>query len=124
MIRSGTKELSWVGSSLDDLRAFPGRARRIAGCQLYRVQRGRRPDDQKPLPTIGAGVYEIRIRTELEHRVFYIAKFADKVYVLHAFEKKTGKTVRRDTELGRVRYREVMKRRQLLACHQEGQAQA
>ena len=64
------------------------------------------------MPTLGAGVQEIRIHTGLEHRVFYVAKFTEGVYVLHAFEKRTRKTPKRELELARDRFRAlVMKRR-------------
>jgi phage-related protein len=79
---------------------------------LRRVQQGLEPNDWKPMPTVGTGVQEIRIHTGLEHRVFYVAKFAEGVYVLHAFEKRTGKTPKRELELARDRFRDlVMKRR-------------
>ncbi|MFL5582544.1 MAG: XRE family transcriptional regulator [Gemmatimonadaceae bacterium] len=81
------KALYWLGSSLEDTRDFPEDARRIAGHQLHLVQLGLQPDDWKPMPSVGAGVYELRVHTEVEHRVFYIAKYAEGVYVLHAFEK-------------------------------------
>ena len=80
------KPLQWVGSAHDDLVAFPDAARNDAGYQLFQVQRGDDPDDFKPMKGIGRGVYEIRIHTQTEHRVFYVAKFAEAVYVLHAFE--------------------------------------
>ena len=86
------KPLVWLGSSRQDLRSFPPDARRVAGFQLRRVQQGLEPNDWKPMTTVGAGVQEIRIRTELEHRVFYVAKFTDAVYVIHVFEKRTRKT--------------------------------
>ena len=64
------------------------------------------------MPTVGPGVREIRIHTELEHRVFYVAKFMEGVYVLHAFKKRTRKTQKRDLEVARDRFRAlVMKRR-------------
>jgi len=64
------------------------------------------------MPTVGPGVQEIRIHTGLEHRVFYVAKFAEGVYVLHAFEKRTRKSPKRELELARDRFRAlVMKRR-------------
>ena len=91
------KPLSWLGSSLDDLRAFPDEARRAAGYQLGRVQQGLMPDDWKPMTTVGAGVYEIRIHTGLEHRVFYVAKYEEAIYVIHAFEKRTPQT--RDADI-------------------------
>jgi phage-related protein len=68
-----------VGSALDDLRDFPEDARREAGHQLHLVQLGLVPDDWKPMPAVAAGVYEIRIHTALQHRVFYVAKFSDGV---------------------------------------------
>jgi len=72
---------------------------------------GRNPDDWKPLPTVGIGVNEIRVHTGREHRVIYIASFAEGIYVLHAFEKKTPRTAKRELELARSRLREVIRRR-------------
>jgi phage-related protein len=106
------KTLVWAGSSLEDLRAFPGDARRDAGHQLQQVQEGLEPDDWKPMAAVGPGVFELRIHTAVEHRIFYVAKFAEGIYVLHAFLKKTQQTSRRDIEIGRNRYREVVKNRQ------------
>jgi phage-related protein len=105
------KPLVWVGSSKEDLKAFPPDARRVAGFQLRRVQQGLEPNEWKPISTVGAGVQEIRIHTGLEHRVFYVAKFAEGVYVLHAFEKRTRKTPRREMELARERFRALALRR-------------
>jgi len=106
------KPLIWLGSSQGDLKAFPQDARRVAGFQLRRVQQGLEPNDWKPMTTVGAGVQEIRIHTGLEHRVFYVAKFTEGVYVLHAFEKRTRKTSKRETDLARDRFRAlVLKRR-------------
>jgi phage-related protein len=79
------KPIAFLGGSLDDLRAFPTDARRETGYQLDRVQRGLEPGDWKPIPSIGAGVREIRIREAAgAFRVIYAATFADVVYVLHA----------------------------------------
>jgi phage-related protein len=97
------KHLHWVGSALDDLRNFPVNARRQAGYQLRRIQLGLMPDDWKAMKTVGSGVYEIRLHTDTAHRVFYIAKFAEAVYVLHAFEKRTNRTRKADIELAKER---------------------
>src|SRR2546425_5370714 len=105
------KPLFWVGSSRDDVRAFPPAARRVAGFQLRRVQQGLEPNDSKPTPSVGPGVHEIRIHTGLEHRVFYVATFAEAVYVLHAFEKRTRKTPKHDLELAQQRLRALVNRR-------------
>ncbi len=60
---------------------------------------------------IGQGVCEIRIHTAVEHRLIYIARFAEGVYVLHAFEKRGRKTREHDVALARARLAEVVRRR-------------
>ena len=90
------------------MRAFPRDARRLAGVQLRRIQHGLEPFDWKPMAAVGPGVREIRVHTALEHRVLYVAKFADAVYVLHVFEKRTRKTPRRDVGLARQRFQELL----------------
>jgi phage-related protein len=105
------KPLFWVGSSLEDLRAFPEDARRDAGHFLRLVQQGLEPPDFKPIGSVGHGVYEIRIHTRLEHRVFHLAKFTEGIYVLHAFQKKTQKTPASELELGRRRLKQVLQER-------------
>lgn len=102
--------MAFRGSALDDLRAFPESARREAGHQLDQVQRGRQPDDWKPMPTVGQGVQEIRVRDESgTFRVIHVAKFAEAVYVLHCFQKKAQKTAKRDLDVATRRYRELLK---------------
>ncbi|MGH7628944.1 MAG: type II toxin-antitoxin system RelE/ParE family toxin [Gemmatimonadales bacterium] len=105
------KPLRWVGRALDSLRGFPEDVRRRAGYQLRRLQQGLLPDDWRPMPGVGSGVAEIRLHGASEHRVFYVAKFADGVYVLHAFEKRTRQTRRTDIELGRARLAAVLRAR-------------
>jgi phage-related protein len=104
------KPVEFRGSALDDLRGFPQAARREAGYQLDQVQRGREPDDWKPMNTVGRGVREIRIRDAAgEFRVLYVAKFDDAVYVLHCFQKKTQRTSKADLNLAAQRYRDLLK---------------
>ena len=105
------KSLVWLGSSLDDLRAFPAGARRLAGYELRRLQQGVLPSDWKPMQTVGPGVNEIRIHTSAEHRVFYVARFHEAVYVLHAFEKRTQRTSRPDLDLAKRRFGELARMR-------------
>ncbi len=106
------KRIAFVGSSLDDLRDFPADARNDAGHQLYRVQRGLNPDDWKPMPSIGAGVREIRYRgPDGAFRVIYVAAFDEAVYVLHAFQKKTQQTAKRDLDLACARLRQISRDR-------------
>jgi phage-related protein len=105
------KPLAWLGSARRDVRAFPADARRRSGFQLRRVQQGLDPDDWKPMPSVGRGVREIRIQTELAHRVLYLATFDEAVHVLHAFEKRTRKTSPHDVKLARDRFRALLKKR-------------
>lgn len=104
------KRLAFFGRSHADLAAFPDGPRRKAGYQLSLVQSGLEPEDWKPMPTIGAGVREIRIRDSAgAFRVVYVAAFADAIYVLHAFQKKSQRTATLDIELAKVRYRQLAK---------------
>lgn len=105
------KPLVWLGSARRDIRAFPSDARRRSGFQLRKVQQALDPDDWKPMTSVGPGVREIRIQTELAHRVFYVATFEEAVYVLHAFEKRTQKTPAKEITLARDRYRALLKKR-------------
>ena len=105
------KPLIWLGDARDTVRAFPDDVRKIAGFQLWRVQRGLEPNDWKPMPSVGLGVQEIRIHTGTEHRVLYVAKFAEAVYVLHAFEKRTRRTGKDDLDLARQRLRLLLNQR-------------
>jgi phage-related protein len=63
------------------------------------------------MQTVGAGVQEIRIHAEDEFRVVYVAKFEEAGYVLHAFQKKTSKTAKRDIALATSRFKELVKER-------------
>jgi phage-related protein len=104
------KPVEFRGNSLDDLRAFPVPARREAGHQIDQVQQGREPDDWKPMPRVGSGVQEIRIRDAAGvFRVIFVAKFAAAIYVLHCFQKKTQKTSKTDLDLAEKRYRDLTK---------------
>ena len=105
------KPIQWVGSSRADLRAFPADARRVAGFQLRLVQLGSDPNDWRPFRSVGPGVREIRVHTAFEHRVVYVATFAEAVYVLHAFGKKTTKTAQRDIRIARARFQALVAER-------------
>ena len=104
------KTVKFLGSALDDLRAFPPAAKWQAGHELYLVQIGQEPEDWKPMNTVGKGVKEIRIRDAGgAFRLIYVAKFANKVYVFHCFQKKTEKTAKTDLDLATKRYRDLLK---------------
>lgn len=105
------RPLFWVGGSLARLQSFPAGARREAGHQLYQVQLGLEPSDWKPMRSVGPGVVEIRVHAGGEYRVLYLARFAEGVYVLHAFEKKTRQTRKADVDLARRNLAEVARYR-------------
>jgi phage-related protein len=98
----------FLGDSLECLRDFPEDTRHDAGYQLGKVQRGEQPDDFKPLTAVGKGVEEIRITDESgAYRVIYVARRADAVYVLHAFQKKTQATPKNDIDTARRRFAQL-----------------
>jgi phage-related protein len=104
------KRVEFLGDSLKCLRDFPEDARHDAGYELELVQRGKRPSDWKPMPDIGKGVEEPRVWDDTgTYRVVYLTRLSDAVYVLHAFQKKTQATAKRDIELARTRYRALMR---------------
>ncbi|MDE2331053.1 MAG: type II toxin-antitoxin system RelE/ParE family toxin [Bradyrhizobium sp.] len=102
------KEVRWHGSSRSDVEAFPNDARREAGYQLFQVQIGENPSDWKPMPSVGPGVREIRIRQAFgAYRIIYLTTIGDVVHVLHAFQKKTQTTAKRDIDLAKARLRQI-----------------
>jgi len=104
------KPVRFLGNSLKCIREFPEDARQDAGYQLDKVQRGEHPDDFKPMPSVGKGVEEIRVWDETgTYRVIYLARMADAIYVLHAFQKKTQATSKRDIDIARERLNRMMR---------------
>lgn len=111
---SNEKSIYWVGTSYKDLVAFPDEAKKEAGYQLHRIQNGLDPDDWKPFSTAGAGVKEIRISEDSNiFRVMYVAKFVERIYVLHSFQKKTQKTKKQDIDIAKERYKAIVNEEKL-----------
>ena len=103
-----TRPVIFVGDALDRLRDFPEDARRSVGFQIDRLQRGLDPDDWKPMKAVGPGVREIRVREASgAWRAIYVTTIGDAVHVLHAFQKKTQATPKRDLDLAARRFREL-----------------
>ena len=104
------KPVEFLSDSLECLRDFPSDARQDAGWQLELVQRGKQPSDFKSMPAIGKGVEEIRIWDDAgTFRVIYTARLADAVYVLHAFQKKSQTTAKRDIDTAKARFAQLMR---------------
>ena len=105
------KGVKFVGSSLDDLRAFPKAPRQDMGRQIERVQRGLDPQDWKPMTQVGSGVREIRIRDkDNNYRGIYVTNIGDAVYVLHVFRKKSQKTPAQDIKKAKSRLKALRAR--------------
>ena len=109
MIYLGHEENTISWRLAQELKGVSEDTKHDVGYQLDKVQRGEQADDFKPMPSIGKGVEEIRVRDDSGiYRVIYTARLADAVYVLHAFQKKTQTTAKRDIALASKRYAELM----------------
>ena len=106
------KSLSWVGSARADIQALPAEAQRQLGYDLRLVQLGQMPRDWKSMSSIGPGVTEMRVRADGAFRIIYLAKYAEAVYVLHVFLKKSQKTSPLDLAVARARYAALRRARQ------------
>lgn len=105
------KPVRFAGDSLKQLRSLPKPARDDLGYQLYLLQVGRQPTDFKPMPSVGPGVEEIRVRDASgAYRAIYTARLGDAIHVLHVFQKKTQATGRLDIELAAKRYAALLRR--------------
>ena len=103
--------LVWVGNSLKNIRSFPEEAQKLIGDQIQLIQFGGMPKDAKPFKGVGSGVFEIALRHDTNaYRAVLAVQLADKIYVLHAFQKKSPKgikTAQSDIDLIRQRYKEA-----------------
>jgi len=103
------KPITWLGDTYKVVKEYPANVRKEIGYSLDKLQRGLELFDWKPMTTVGQGVREIRVHQENEYRIFYVAKFEESIYVLHVFTKKTQHTSQKDIDLGKDRYKEVLK---------------
>tara|TARA_R110002073_G_scaffold9346_1_gene47948 strand:+ start:503 stop:835 length:333 start_codon:yes stop_codon:yes gene_type:complete len=107
------KSAKFLGNSLKVIRGFPATAKQCIGNEIHRLQRGADPTAMRPMREVGAGVFEIRVREELSwFRAFYVSKFEDDIYILHAFEKKRNRTAPKDIKAGKKIYNELVRQKQ------------
>lgn len=103
--------VAWEGDAREVLQSFPEDVKQNLGFQLWQLQQGERPSDYRPLPSVGAGVFELRDQDERSwYRVIYLSRVHDVIYVLHCFEKKSREMPRRDFEKARHRLKAVKAR--------------
>ena len=96
---------------MDEVRNWTDEAQRDAGYQLFKIQSGLEPLGWKPMPGVSSGVQELRIHSGNAYRIIYLAKLAEAVYVLHAFEKKTRKTPQTALDVARQRLQLLLSQR-------------
>jgi phage-related protein len=101
----------WLGSSKKNIRDFPKDAQKLLGDELQLIQFGGTPKDVKPFKGIGSGVLEIALGYASDaYRVVVAVQIGKRIYVLHAFQKKSKRgieTPKRDVDLIRRRYAEA-----------------
>ena len=113
MIKSTPRPIIWVGDSLKQVRNFPAEVKKDVGDALFDVQMGSKPPDAKPLKGVGSGVFEIVTRHDSDtYRTVCAVQIGGRVYVLHAFQKKSKrgiKTAKKDVDLIKRRYQQALK---------------
>jgi phage-related protein len=114
IIEVALRPLVWMGDSRKNIREFPQEVQKAVGYALQLVQAGETPLSAKPFKGVGSGVYEIVKRYDTDtYRAVYAVKIGEKVYVLHAFEKKSKqgiKTPQADVDLIKQRYKDAVAR--------------
>src|SRR5712692_6887663 len=103
-----SRPLVWLGNSKSNIRGFPDGAQKLIGDELQLLQFGGMPKDAKPFKGVGSGVVEIAVRYDTDaYRTIVAVQLRKKIYVLHAFQKKskTGiKTSKQDVDVIKQRY--------------------
>jgi phage-related protein len=103
-----SKPVVWIGSAKDDLVTFPEEVVRAIGFALYEAQKGNKHPNAKPLHGFGgAGVLEVVEDHDGDtYRAVYTVRLAGRIYVLHAFQKKSRHGISTPrTEIDRVKAR-------------------
>jgi phage-related protein len=107
------RPLAWLGDSRKQVRSFPPEVRKSIGAALYDAQKGEKAPTAKPFRSIGSRVFEIAPRFGKDaYRAVYAVQIGRRIYVLHAFQKKSKhgiKTPRQDLEVIEKRYRQALK---------------
>ena len=105
------RPIVWMGNSRRNIQEFPAEVRRTIGDELQLIQFGGMPRDAKPFKGVGSGVFEIALRHDTEaYRTVLAVQLGRKIYVLHAFQKKSKKgiaTPKSDVDLIKQRYKEA-----------------
>ena len=105
------RPLVWLGDSKRNIQGFPKGAQKLLGDELQLIQFGGMPKDAKPFKGVGTGVLELALRYASDaYRVVTAVQLGSRIYVLHAFQKKSKKgiaTPKQDVDLIKKRYVEA-----------------
>lgn len=101
-------DIHWLANTLETVRAFSAEIRIAIGSELRLLQNGEKPLNARPMKTVGKGVWEIKARdADGQYRLFYLIRRGNGIYVLHAFQKTTRRTPKREIDLARQRLKEI-----------------
>jgi phage-related protein len=101
-------DIEWLGDSLAVVRSYSAAVRRAIGSELRLLQSRNRPLRARPFKTVGRSVWELKIsEAEGQFRIVYVVKRNDRIYVLHAFQKKTRQSPKQEIGLARARLKEI-----------------
>lgn len=101
----------WEGDSLDVVREFPRDIREDLGLDIRRMQQGERPLSFRPMKSIAPGVFELKQMDENGwYRLIYLSRVGDRIFMLHAFQKKSAKTSKNDLKVASDRFKAVRAR--------------
>jgi phage-related protein len=105
-------EIAWEGDTYEVIKGWPAEIRVDFGGALRQMQRGLAASlDVRPMPSIGAGVFELKTDDERTwYRLVYLARIGDVIYVLDCFEKDGRKTERKDLRTATDRLKQVKRR--------------
>lgn len=107
------RKIVWMGNSRKNIMKFPDEVKKVIGDELQLLQYGGKPKGLKPLRGIGNGVFEIITGIDTNtYRTVVAVKVYKKIYVLHAFMKKSKKgikTPKSDIDLIKQRYNDALK---------------
>jgi phage-related protein len=105
-------EIAWEGDSKEVLSAFPPEVKSTFGFSLRRLQNGELPRcGVRPMASVGKSVWELKTDDDRTwYRVMYLSQIRGVIYVLHAFEKDSARTDRRDIEIAKERLKAVHQR--------------
>lgn len=105
------RSVIWLGESKKNLKEFPAKVRSDIGAALFAAQCGETAEHVKPFKGVGSSVFEIVERYNKDaYRLVYGVQIGEKIYVLHAFQKKSKQgiaTPKQDIDLIKQRYREA-----------------